>query len=248
VVVAYRELSGSNRARAAISFPCSLSNVKSYRYAVAQPNANTHPIVLTNNRRMSGRSDSKAKESEMVEKKDISLEELLAEQSKSVILATIEAVADKTEFVKVTPWIVGRGCMCHFALEVPKKDIANVVLTTHGRSCCGKDLSVVQVEFKPSSVLPTASAFAAISRLASDFEHRRIPPARHLTGRAGGTSLSSAARGGRAGDPTIPDNIIVEIFHTVSSFVGCCWRYSEFGPLTPEQIRDCWAYATGGGD
>jgi len=40
----------------------------------------------------------------MAEKKDISLEELLAEQSKPVTLATIEAVPEKSDFVKVTPW------------------------------------------------------------------------------------------------------------------------------------------------
>jgi hypothetical protein len=55
----------------------------------------------------------------MIEKKDISLEELLAEQSKIVTFATIEAVPEKADFVKVTPWTLGRGCMCRFALEVP---------------------------------------------------------------------------------------------------------------------------------
>jgi hypothetical protein len=185
----------------------------------------------------------------MIEKKDISLEELLAEQSKIVTFATIEAVPEKTDFVKVTPWILGRGCMCRFALEVPKKDIANVVLTKHGYSCCGKDLSVVQVEFKESSVLPTASVFANLSRLvSSDLEPRRVPPARGVTGTAAGTSLFGEGRG-RAGNPTDPDGLILEIVKVIVKFGGCLWnKAGAYGSLNSEQIQACWEYANSGDD
>jgi hypothetical protein len=193
---------------------------------------------------------SKAKENEMVEKKDISLEELLAEQSKIVTLATIEAVPEKADFVKVTPWILGSGCMCRFALEVPKKDIASVVLTKHGYPCCGKDLSVVQVEFKESSVLPTAGVFANLSRLASfDLEPRSVRPARGVTDTAAGTSIFGEGRGGRPGNPTDPDGIIPQIVKVIVKFGGCLWEKGlAYGSLNSEQIQACWEQANSGVD
>jgi hypothetical protein len=129
------------------------------------------------------------------------------------------------------------------------KDIANVVLTKHGYSCCGKALSVVQVEFKASSVLPTASVFANLSRLASsDLEPRRVSPARGVTGTAAGTSLFGGGSGGRAGNPTNPDGIILEIIKVIVKFGGCLWRYAEYGPLNSEQIQACWEQANSGVD
>jgi hypothetical protein len=129
------------------------------------------------------------------------------------------------------------------------KDIANVVLTKHGYSCCGKALSVVQVEFKESSVLPTASVFANLSRLASsDLEPRRVSPARGVTGTAAGTSLFGGGSGGRAGNPTNPDGIILEIIKVIVKFGGCLWRYAEYGPLNSEQIQACWEQANSGVD
>ena len=180
----------------------------------------------------------------MAEKKDISLEELLAEQSKPVTLATIEAVPEKSDFVKVTPWTSRRGCMCHLALEVPRKDIANVALTSHGHSCCGKSLRVVQVEFKESSVLPTATVFANLSRLASS----DLEPRRSVAGTSAGTSLFADKNGGPVANPIDPDGIILEIIKVIVKFGGCLWRYAEYGPLNSEQIQACWEQANSGVD
>jgi hypothetical protein len=186
----------------------------------------------------------------MVEGKDITLEELLSEQGKIVTLATIEAVPEKADFVKVTPWTFGRGCMCHFALEVPKQAIANVVLTRHGYSCCGKALSVVQVEFKESSVLPIAAVFANLSRLASsDPEPRRVPTARAVAGAAAGSALAAGVNGGRVGNPIDPEGLILEIVKVIVKFGGCLWnKAGAYGSLNSEQIQACWEQANSGVD
>jgi len=179
----------------------------------------------------------------MGEKKEVSLEELLAEQSKTITLATIETVPEKADFVKVTPWIVGRGCMCRLALEVPKRDIVNIVLSKHSHSCCDKSRSVVEVEFREGSVLPVADVFANLSRLASSDLDRRVSPARSVTGTAAGPSLFGGINRGRASNPTNPDGIILKIIQVIVKFGGCLWRYAEYGSLNSEQIQGCWEQA-----
>ena len=167
----------------------------------------------------------------MVEKKDIGLEELLAEQSKIVTLATVEALPEKADFVKVTPWTLGRECTCHLGLEVPKSDIAKVVLTKYGYSCCGNALNVFQVEFPEISVLPTASVFAHLSRLALfDLQPRRSSQARGVTCTSAGTSLFGGINGGESGIPTYPEGIeILKTIQVIVKFFGCYWRYAEYG-------------------
>jgi hypothetical protein len=103
----------------------------------------------------------------MVERKEIKLEDLLEAQSKVVILATVEAIPESAESVKITPWVPGRGCACQYALVVPKHAIGRLVLTEERHHCCGKVLRVVEVEFREGSTLPIADVFGDISRRAA---------------------------------------------------------------------------------
>jgi hypothetical protein len=103
----------------------------------------------------------------MPEDREIHLDELLADQSKVVTLATVEAIPDKPEIVSVTPWIPGHGCACQFALTIPKRAIGKLFSTEHRHNCCGKVLKVVEIEFREDSSLSVADIFADRSQQAS---------------------------------------------------------------------------------
>jgi hypothetical protein len=83
----------------------------------------------------------------------LSVDELLANQGKQGALrATIEAISDDTERVKVTPFIAGLGCLCDQALNIKKDQIESISTTDDVHICCGKRLLVVEISFKDSTV------------------------------------------------------------------------------------------------
>lgn len=121
----------------------------------------------------------------MTEDREVSLDELLADQTKVVRLATVEAIPDKPEMVRVTPWILGRGCACQSALVIPKQAIGKLFSTEHRHNCCGKVLQVVEIEFKEGSSVSVADIFADRSQQASALTNKfatrsRLPRPQHL--------------------------------------------------------------------
>lgn len=78
----------------------------------------------------------------------VSLDELLERQVHTATLATISGVPEKKDAVKVTPWLPGAGCLCHYAIVVPKRAINELKSTSHQHVCCGKLLDVVEVTFR----------------------------------------------------------------------------------------------------
>jgi hypothetical protein len=83
----------------------------------------------------------------------LSVDELLANQEKQgAFRATIEAIPDDTERVKVTPFISGLGCLCDQALNIKKDQIESISTTDDVHICCGKRLLVVEVSFKDTTV------------------------------------------------------------------------------------------------
>jgi hypothetical protein len=78
----------------------------------------------------------------------ISLDQLLQRQEKSSALrATIESIDGNNDVVKITPYVANVGCLCSFAINIPKKFIKTVSPTGENHICCGKQLIVVSIEF-----------------------------------------------------------------------------------------------------
>jgi len=83
----------------------------------------------------------------------LSIDELLANQEKQgAFRATIEAIPDDIDRVKVTPFIAGLGCLCDHALTIKKGEIESISTTDDVHICCGQRLLVVEISFKESTV------------------------------------------------------------------------------------------------
>lgn len=85
--------------------------------------------------------------------KPISLDELLASQAKPTTKAVIEAVPGDDAKIKLTPWSPGVGCSCASSIILPRSTVASVTSTGEKHFCCGKELSVVAVEFATGASL-----------------------------------------------------------------------------------------------
>jgi hypothetical protein len=197
--------------------------------------------------------------------KEISLDALLVEQSITVTLATVEAIPDKPDLVRVTPWIPARGCACRFALDVPKRDIGKLTRTEHRHFCCGKVLSVVEIEFKDESVLSVTSVFADLSRRAastppppqkgsrrprrwpprrSRFTHRPIPimwPNEPVGDDGWGGSWGGGVDDGWGGDPF---NGVGDPGSDSACVQECLGQFAQYGPTNLEQLQFCRQYCS----
>ena len=105
----------------------------------------------------------------MTDKKtaDVGLDELLEIQKRQTLFATVEAVPEKSNAVKVTPWYPGRGCACGSSLVVDKKSIKKLTRTGRRHFCCGKLLSVVEIEIDVDAVMPLHEVFVLLARRAA---------------------------------------------------------------------------------
>ena len=77
----------------------------------------------------------------------ISLDELLTRQERAGTVCTIEAVPDKPDRVRITPFVSGPGCSCSHGMTVPKDVIESVTTTDDTKDCCGRKLTVVEVSY-----------------------------------------------------------------------------------------------------
>ncbi|MEV0387742.1 hypothetical protein [Nonomuraea sp. NPDC050643] len=77
----------------------------------------------------------------------ISLDDLLTRQDRAGTLSTVEAVPDRPDRVKVTPFVSGLGCSCSLGVTVPKDALESITTTEDTKECCGKRLMVVEVSF-----------------------------------------------------------------------------------------------------
>jgi hypothetical protein len=121
------------------------------------------------------------------------LEEFLEAQGATVagegrFLATVEAIADRPEDVKVTPYAPGSGCGCSSALDVPKRMIREVRPTGEHHLCCGKRLAVVEIEFAEDAAIPVA-----------ELMRRAIRPAAHGQDHGQGFPMGGWPMGGGMG-------------------------------------------------
>lgn len=77
----------------------------------------------------------------------ISLDELLTRQDQANTLATVEAIPDRSDRVRITPFVAGPGCSCALGVTVPKDVLESVTMTGEAKDCCGKRLMVVEITF-----------------------------------------------------------------------------------------------------
>ena len=103
----------------------------------------------------------------------LSVDDLLAAQSKGTNLATIEPIEGKVDMAKVTPWVPGVGCLCQLALAIPKMTIESVRRTGDLHHCCGKVLFVVEVRFTKDSTISLDELYAQV--MSAAFSHQRFP-------------------------------------------------------------------------
>jgi hypothetical protein len=84
--------------------------------------------------------------------KPISLDDFLEAQGKG-ITATLEACADKSTHIKLTPWHGEGRCGCSSSIELPREAIASIVPTGKFVFCCGKRLEVAVVELNDKATI-----------------------------------------------------------------------------------------------
>lgn len=114
------------------------------------------------------------------ESQELSLDELLERQRRAATLATITAVPEKKDMVKLTPWLPGGECLCHFAIVVPKRSIERLTSTRHQHLCCGKLLDVVQVTFRDTGAVSVSEIFSQLLQHGGQ-PHEYVGPARLST-------------------------------------------------------------------
>ena len=126
-----------------------------------------------------------------------SLDELLSFQSTATTVATVEAVDDESDSVKVTPWVRGTGCLCHLALKLPKAAIDYVSPTGDVHYCCGKSLRVVEIHFADEGSISLRALFGQIMESAHGQQQQgqHAPHARPLA--QGEAARPFALGGGR---------------------------------------------------
>ncbi|MEV0388724.1 cupin domain-containing protein [Nonomuraea sp. NPDC050643] len=77
----------------------------------------------------------------------ISLDDLFAQQEQQGLQSIVEAVADRPDHVRITPYAVGAGPLRSYAFVVPKDAVESVTTTGDRDTCCGKNSPVVEVTF-----------------------------------------------------------------------------------------------------
>jgi hypothetical protein len=89
-----------------------------------------------------------------------SVDSFLEQQSSvSSLFATVEPTESDVSKVKVTPWVAERGCLCSQALTVSKNAIEALTPTGDTHICCGKNLKVVEVQFKEGETIALSDVF-----------------------------------------------------------------------------------------
>ena len=93
-------------------------------------------------------------------KQSISLDDLLAQQSKDEFLCTLETIPNDSSKVKIKPWVDGaQGCRCDSAIIIDRNLIADIFPTEEVHLCCGKKLKVVEVVFKEGASMEVEDIF-----------------------------------------------------------------------------------------
>lgn len=123
-------------------------------------------------------------------KEQISVDDLLASQSKARFNATVEAIEGEPDLVKITPWTATAGCLCHLSMNILKASLMGVTPTENTHLCCGKMLKVVELNFKKGESIKLEDVFGQLSASARD-----------ASSVAGGASPQYGPGQGPKGDP-----------------------------------------------
>ena len=106
----------------------------------------------------------------------IDLEDLLnqQEQQPDVVQATIERIDSDPDRVRITPFVPGVGCLCSVAVTVPKTAIRSLTTTDETHRCCGKVVTVVEVEFGDET---TRDVFSQLPGIAAPTPYTNVASA-----------------------------------------------------------------------
>jgi hypothetical protein len=89
----------------------------------------------------------------------MTVDDVLEQQKRTALIATIEAIGDERGTVKVTPFNPGGGGFDELALRVPRESINSLLPTGERKLCCGKLLRVFEIEFNEKASMPIVEAF-----------------------------------------------------------------------------------------
>ncbi|MFC4115143.1 hypothetical protein [Nonomuraea zeae] len=77
----------------------------------------------------------------------ISVDDLIAQQEQQGLPSIVEAVADRPDHVKITPYAAGAGPLRSYAFVVPKDAVETLTVTEESHTCCGRRTPVVETTF-----------------------------------------------------------------------------------------------------
>ncbi|GAA3467370.1 hypothetical protein [Nonomuraea roseola] len=149
----------------------------------------------------------------------ISLDDLIAQQEQQGLPSIVEAVADRPDHVKITPYAVGAGPLRSHAFVVPKDAVESVTTTEESHTCCGKKSPVVETTFADPILNDV------LQQLSRAFP-RDVP---RRSARAGGP-----APGSRRHRRVRADGIYCDIAY--QDCMGYCLREYEYGS---KEFREC---------
>jgi hypothetical protein len=142
----------------------------------------------------------------------ISLDDLIAQQEQPGLPSIIEAVTDRPDQVRVTPYALGAGPLRSFAFVLPKDAVDSVITTEESYTCCGKKLPVVETTFADPIL---NDVLQQLSRAFPRDMPRRVP-------RAAGMAAASPRRPRPRTDPFVCDYLYQDC-------VGYCLGEHEYG-------------------
>jgi hypothetical protein len=89
----------------------------------------------------------------------MTVDDVLEQQKKTVLIATIEAIDHEPQLVKVTPFIPGAGPSEEPALRIQRESIGSLVPTGEKKLRRGKHLRVFEIHFAEHASIPIKEAF-----------------------------------------------------------------------------------------
>jgi hypothetical protein len=107
-----------------------------------------------------------------MKKESISVEQFLQSQAEQGFRATLEIVENQKDQIKITPFLSGQACQCSMSIKLPKASIESVTLTGETHLCCGKNLQVVEVQFKKGAGISPQSI---LEQLVANASHAKAP-------------------------------------------------------------------------
>lgn len=168
----------------------------------------------------------------------MSVDDLFELQSKLHVKGMVEPVDDDGANVKVTPWLPVVGCLCQLAFTLPKAAIESVEPTSETRSCCGKTLQIVEINFKEGETIPVTQVFEQLAKggLGATLADTRAPQAAGAPYAPATLDAASAAGARRSPQNTCICDHFIRRFCQGGQLYEEYWCYDETGAFCGTQV------------